>query len=118
MAKKPDLNDLVNKINIGELVDSVKNIISPGASTPYAKADDNIGLQLEEMSLIIQEIAGIHAEQAKRFAKVNKLANSLYKDIQALRGESEGDDSVETKNSSNAKSKDDKSANAKKKNDP
>jgi hypothetical protein len=85
MANKPDFNDLAKKLNIGGLVDNVKSIVMPGANTPNPEEGDAVGLKLAEMSLLVQEIAGVHAEQAKRMAKLNGLYNETFNILKAER---------------------------------
>lgn len=85
MPNKPDLGDISKKLNISGIVDNVKSIISPGGVTPKAEEGDVVGLQLAELSLKIQELAAVNAEQAKRLAQVNKLFNAVFDTLKAER---------------------------------
>ena len=87
MANKPDLSDLSKKLNIQGLVDNIKSMISPGGKTPMPEDGDMIGAKLAELSVLVQTIASEHAEQSKRFAKVNNLFNEVFSDIKAERDE-------------------------------
>lgn len=85
MANKSDFSDLTKKLNLNGIMDNVKSIITPGGVTPKAEDGDVVGLQLAELSLKIQELAKVNAEQAKRLAEVNKLFNAVFDQLKAER---------------------------------
>lgn len=98
MPKKPGLSDLTKftkKLNINKVVGNVKSIISPTGDTPDADEDDELGQQLAELSLLVQEMLDVHEQQSSRMEQVNKLFNEVFKDIEAERAalrESEPED--------------------------
>ncbi|MDF1655293.1 MAG: hypothetical protein P1U34_09295 [Coxiellaceae bacterium] len=85
MADKPDFSDLTKKLKIGGLVDNVRSLISPGGSTPDPDEDDKVGHQLAELSLLMQELNEVNAEQSERMVEINKLFNVLFEELQAER---------------------------------
>lgn len=106
MAKKNDFSDLTRRLKLSGFVDNVKSIISPTGSTPDPEEGDKIGHQLAELSLLIQDMAQVNAEQTKRMSDINKLFNEMFEELKAereeleearreLEGESEDDDDDE-----------------------
>lgn len=71
------------KIDLDSIVKNVKQMINPTGQTPQAEAGDALGIKLAKLSTSIQLVAQIQAEQTKEFAKINKLANEIFEDIQA-----------------------------------
>lgn len=88
MAKNT-ITDLTKKIDINSIVKGVKSMINPTALTPDVDADDALGVKLAQISTLVQSIANIQAQQTKEFAKINKLVNELYADIEAIRNPAE-----------------------------
>ena len=84
MAKNT-IADLTKKIDINNIVKGVKSMINPTALTPDVDADDSLGVKLAQISTLVQSVANIQAQQTKEFAKINKLVNELYNDIEAIR---------------------------------
>lgn len=82
---KSTITDLTKKIDLNNIVKGVKSMINPTALTPDAADDDALGVKLAQISLLVQSVANIQAQQTKEFAKINKLVNELYADIEALR---------------------------------
>lgn len=88
------MTDIKKKFNFSGLIDDVKTTINPRANTPKPDPDDLIGIKIAEISLLAQRLTNAQMEHAKEIAKLNKLLNGLYKDIEALRksvGTSEGE---------------------------
>jgi uncharacterized coiled-coil protein SlyX len=87
--------DFTKKMNLQGVIDNIKSIVNPAGETPNANPDDAIGTSIAELSVMIQELAAATAEQAKKLAKVNKLFNALYKDVELLRQPKEEEAPVE-----------------------
>lgn len=87
------------KIDFDSIVKNVKQMINPTGQTPQAEAGDALGIKLAKLSTSIQLVAQIQAEQTKEFAKINQLANEIFDDVQAVRGDgvSQADEAEEEK---------------------
>lgn len=79
------ISDLTKKIDLNGIVKGVKSMINPTGETPDVSDDDALGVKLAQISTLVQSVANIQAQQTKEFAKINKLVNEVYKDIEALR---------------------------------
>lgn len=77
--------DFTKKMNLQGVLDNIKSLVNPAGETPSPSPDDAVGNKVAELSVLIQELAATNAEQAKKLAKVNRLFNALYKDIELLR---------------------------------
>jgi hypothetical protein len=106
MANKPDMGDITKKLNIGGIINNVKSMISPGGQTPQPEDGDVVGMQLAELSLLIQEQATVNAEQAKRLAKTNQLFNAVFNTLKAER-DLEAAEEAAAKEATAAKARDD-----------
>jgi formyltetrahydrofolate synthetase len=84
MAKNT-ISDLTKKIDINNIVKGVKSMISPTGMTPDVDEDDALGVKLAQISTLVQSVANIQTQQTKEFAKINKLVNDLYADIEKIR---------------------------------
>ncbi|AKQ33559.1 hypothetical protein [Candidatus Coxiella mudrowiae] len=73
------------KFDLQGILNNIKSMISPEGSTPDVNPDDAISIKISELSLLTQQLAKTHAEQAKEFTRINRLLNDLFKDIEALR---------------------------------
>jgi len=104
MVKKT-LDDITKKIDLNSIVKNVKLMINPTAATPDAADDDVLGTKLAQISVLVQSVAHIQVQQTKEFAKINKLVNELYADIEALRhsGKSEETETTQKKTPPSAK---------------
>ncbi len=79
------MSEMKKKFDLNEIINNVKSMISPDSTVPNVSPDDAIGMKIAELSTMVQQLSNAHAEQAKELAKVNKLLNGLFKDIEALR---------------------------------
>lgn len=79
--------DPLKKFDIQGIITGIKSMISPEANTPQVNPDDAIGVKIAELSTLVQQLASAQAEQVKELTQVNKLLNSLFNDIEALRKE-------------------------------
>lgn len=86
---KIDLSELTKKIDLNQIVDSIKSLVTPGGGTPEVDPEDAIGVKLAQISILLQELAKNQEQQAKDFMKVNQLINGIYKDLQQFRQQSE-----------------------------
>lgn len=77
--------DVTNKFDVNGIINSIKSMINPAGNTPNPNPDDAIGVKIAQLSMLVQQLATAHAEQAKELSKVNKLLNELFKDIETLR---------------------------------
>jgi hypothetical protein len=82
---KTTISDLTKKIDFNGIVKGVKSMINPTGMTPDVDMNDPLGVKLAKISVLVQSIANIQAQQTKEFAQVNKLVNELYKDIETIR---------------------------------
>ncbi|WP_304985363.1 hypothetical protein [Coxiella-like endosymbiont] len=73
------------KFDLQGILNNIKSMISLEGSTPDVNPDDVIGMKIAKLSLLTQQLAKTHAEQAKEFTRINRLLNDLFKDIEALR---------------------------------
>ena len=79
------------KFDFNEIINNIKSMISPDSNVPSPNPDDAIGMKVAELSLLAQELANAHSEQAKTLTKFNKLLNAVFKDIEALRASAKSD---------------------------
>ncbi|PHQ82478.1 MAG: hypothetical protein COB66_00225 [Coxiella sp. (in: Bacteria)] len=82
---KNKLSDIAKKIDLDAIVKNVKSIIKPTANTPDVDPNDPVGVKLASISVLVQSVANIQAQQSKDLAKINKLVNALYEEIEASR---------------------------------
>lgn len=75
------------KLDFDSIVMNVKQMINPTGQTPQPGKGDSLGIKLAKLSTSIQLVAQIQAEQTKEFAKINQLANEIFNDVQAMRGD-------------------------------
>ena len=81
------------KFDLQGILNNIKSMISPESNTPNVNPDDEIGVKVAGLSVLIQQLAKTYAEQSKEFTKVNRLLNELFKDIEALRNSSAAESS-------------------------
>lgn len=84
---KNKITDLTKKVDLNSLVKGVTSMINPTGATPDADDNDALGVKLAQVSTLVQSVANIQAEQTKAFAKINKLVNELYADIEVVRAQ-------------------------------
>lgn len=89
---KLDLSDITKKIDLNNIVNSIKSIVNPGGGTPEADPEDALGVKMAQISILVQELAKNQEQQAKDLLKVNQLINELFQDLQRLRGETKTTD--------------------------
>jgi len=96
--------DLKSKLDIQNILGNIKTMISPTANTPNPDAKDVLGMKLAELSLLVQGVQTIYAEQGKQLAKINKLFNEVYHEIEVQRHtEKTAEKTTKTKSTSKAK---------------
>lgn len=75
------------KFDFQDIVNNVKSMISPSGATPQpADPEDTLGLKMAEMSILLQEMGQVQAEQAKKYAKVNGLLNEVLELVRSQTG--------------------------------
>lgn len=83
--------------SIQNLVDGVKQMINPEAETPNPKEGDDLGHQLQDLSLRAQGLrqyqADFSAAMSKQLEELNALVNSIYSNVEELRGDAADEDS-------------------------
>ena len=85
MAKKPDFSELTKKFDFNSIVGGIKSLLNQESETPQADPSDAIGVKIAQLSLMTQQMAKTHEQLAKDFTSVSHLLNELYKDLEALR---------------------------------
>lgn len=85
MIKKPDLSELAKKLDISGIMGGLKSLLNQESEVPSVDPSDAIGTKIAQLSLMMQQMAKVHEEQAKEFAAAGHLLNELYKDLEALR---------------------------------
>ena len=73
------------------IVNNIKSIIRPEGMTPNQNSNDAIGMKITELSALTQRLKKAHEEQEKELIKMNRLLNSLFKDVETLRNPSESE---------------------------
>ena len=87
MPNKPDFSDLKKKFDLQGVINNVKSMISPEGRTPTPVDDDDVlGQKMEELSMILQQMADNAAEEAKSLSRANDLLNEIYGTVNGLRG--------------------------------
>lgn len=91
MADKPDLEKLKSKLDLSSILDSVKSIINPASGTPDVDPDDDLGVKIAQISVLLKEMATAQEEHVKHLKKVNELLNGAFQDVESLRKELQED---------------------------
>ena len=91
MADKPDLEKLKSKLDLSSILDSVKSIINPASGTPDVDPDDDLGVKIAQISVLLKEMAAAQEEHVKHLKKVNELLNGAFQDVESLRKELQED---------------------------
>ena len=76
---------MANKLDLGGIVDSLKQVINPAGGTPDVDPNDALGVKLASISVKVQELMQAQTEVTKGLAEVNQLLNGIYADIEAIR---------------------------------
>jgi|GEM_PF-1699452 len=75
--------------DIGGLVDNLKSIVNPAGGTPDADPNDVLGVQLADLSELVQGLKAKHdaysREMSQDLAKINQLFNGAYKSLEGIR---------------------------------
>ena len=85
MADKPDFNKLKNKFDLGAIVDNLKSMINPTSGTPDVDPDDDLGVKIAKVSVLLQEMVQHEQAHIKNMQELNVLLNFIYSDIELLR---------------------------------
>jgi cob(I)alamin adenosyltransferase len=86
MPKIPDFSQFTKKLDIQGIVDSVKSVINPaGAPIANPPSDDELAIKFAQLHGLVQNLASVHAQQAKEIAELNASINGLYKDMLELK---------------------------------
>ncbi len=99
MAKKPDLSELTKKFDLNSIVGGIKSLLNPESEIPTVDPSDAIGTKIAQLSLMMEQMSKIQAQQAKDFAIASHLLNDLYKDLEALRHPPEAPSNTESSTS-------------------
>lgn len=78
MPKIPDFNELTKKLDLDNLVSSVKSLINPEGGTPQPEEGDKLGELIAQSSMIAQDLAKGHADLAKQLHQLNKNLNQIF----------------------------------------
>lgn len=78
--------------DIGGLVNNLKSIVNPAGGTPDADPNDVLGVQLSDLSKLVQGLKAKHdaysKEMSQDLAKINQLFNGAYKSLEGIRNPS------------------------------
>lgn len=82
--------------DIGGLVNNLKSIVNPAGGTPDADPNDVLGVQLADLSKLVQSLKAKHdaysKEMSQDLAKINQLFNGAYTSLEGIRNlSSEGE---------------------------
>ena len=100
-----------NKFDLGGLVGNIKSIINPAGGTPDADPNDVLGVQIAELSELVQGLKKKHDDYSKdmssTLAKINQLYNGVHKSLQAIHaaGEAASDDGVDLSSAADVSAK-------------
>lgn len=71
--------------DIQGVLDNIKTMINPVGNTPNPNADDEIGIKLASLSVMVQELHESYAEQGKKLSSMNKLFNEVFQTLEQSR---------------------------------
>lgn len=64
------------------LITNIKTMINPTANTPDPDPENAMGIKLAELSVMVQQLQANYIEQGRQLAKVNKLFNEVYQELE------------------------------------
>ena len=74
----------IKKFDLNSLVNSVKSMISPDGATPEpADENDQLGLKMAELSILLQELSQAQAEHSKKLTQANQMLNEVFRLVRA-----------------------------------
>jgi hypothetical protein len=80
MSKKMDfdISSITKKLNLSDIVDNVKSIISPTSITIDAKEGDQVGALLSHLNELVSQVAIEHEKQEQRLGQISKTSAQIY----------------------------------------
>ena len=91
------------------IVGNIKTILNPEGQTPDVDPEDEIGMQLVELSTVAQELHDLAKDQAEKFTELNSLINGLHKTLKAFDKKQEESEQKKKEKSSRKKTSKDTS---------
>ncbi len=100
-----NFNDFTKKLNLGEIVQQIKGMISPSGIPEVPPTDDEILKKIVALNTMIEELGNSYAEQANRLKSINQSLNAIYNDVLAQKKPVEGNPADESPSNPADKSK-------------